>query len=72
MAHVQTHPGYDFSPEEGVKRIKAERTRNEITALSIGMAVIILFGTVVYLSFHGVPAPSTPANANPYMTQPYH
>lgn len=72
MAHVQTHPGYDFSPEEGVKRINAERTRSSMLALSIGVFTVFLFGMAVYFSFRGVPAPESPANAKPYMTEPYH
>ncbi len=72
MAYLQTHPSYDFSVDEAVRRINAARKRESITALAVGILAVIVFGSVIYLSFHNVPAPETPGNAASGIGQPYH
>lgn len=65
MAYAHTNPDYDYSPERAVREIVAQRKRHSIIALGTGILFLVVFGTVVYLSYRDVPAPPTPANGNP-------
>ena len=66
MAHATTH-SHDFTPEEALREIKADRSRRGWTALILfvlsGAAVITGF----YFSYRDVPAPPNPANNAPGM-----
>jgi hypothetical protein len=71
MAHVQAHPGHDFSPEEAVREIQTERKRNSLIALAVGVGLFLLFGVGIYLSYNDTPSPENPANAKPSVAEPY-
>ena len=70
MAHAITH-SHDFTPEEALREIKADRTRRAWIALILfmlsGAAVIASF----YISYRDVPAPENPANNAPNTVDPY-
>jgi fatty acid desaturase len=72
MAHATTSSGFDFTPEEGLHQIQQERTRKSVIAAVIGALATIAVLGAVYLSYRGVPAPATPANAHPVLMEPYH
>lgn len=55
----------DYSPEEAVLKIRADRRRNALVALTLALLGAIGFFVGIYLSYNEVPAPKGPANANP-------
>jgi hypothetical protein len=63
MAHATAHPHFDYSPEEAVHEIKAQRKRNALLVLGGAILAFIGLGSLVYLSYDDVPAPDSPANA---------
>jgi hypothetical protein len=63
MAHASTHSGYDFTPEQAIDKIKAERKRKSALVAAAFVAGALAFGTSVYLAYQDVPAPENPANA---------
>jgi hypothetical protein len=62
----------DYSPEEALRVIKAERTRRSWLALILFVLCGALTVTVFYLSYRDVPAPANPANSAPVVVDPYH
>jgi hypothetical protein len=70
MAHATTH-SHDFTPEQALREIKADRARRSWIALILfvlsGGAVIASF----YFSYRDVPAPANPANNAPGVVEPY-
>jgi hypothetical protein len=71
MAHATTH-AYDYSPEEALQRIKAERkSRSWIAMILFVLSALAVAGSA-YFSYRDVPAPSSPANNAPGLLDPYH
>jgi hypothetical protein len=70
MAHALEH-AHDYSPEQALQRIKSERARRSWTALILFVLAAIGITGSFYLSYRDVPAPSSPANANPTLLDPY-
>jgi hypothetical protein len=71
MAHATTH-AHDYSPEEALRRIKAERTsRSWIAVILFALSAIALAGSF-YLSYLEAPAPASPAKNAPGLLDPYH
>jgi hypothetical protein len=70
MAHSITHDR-DFTVEEALREIKSERARRSWIALILfvlsGAAIVASF----YFSYRDVPAPASPANAEPGLLEPY-
>ena len=70
MAHATTD-SHDFTPEQALREIKADRARRSWIALILfvlsGAAVIASF----YFSYRDVPAPANPANNAPGVADPY-
>lgn len=71
MAHATTHAS-DFSPEEGLREINAERTRRSWIALILFVVSGAAIATGFYFSYRDVPAPQNPANNLPGLLDPYH
>ena len=70
MAHSITH-GHDFTVEEALSAIKSERTRRSWTAVILfGLSAAAVVATF-YFSYRDVPAPASPANAQPALLEPY-
>jgi len=70
MAHSITHDR-DFTVDEALSEIKSERTRRSWIALIL---FVLSAGAIVasfYFSYRGVPAPASPANAQPGLLEPY-
>jgi hypothetical protein len=72
MAHATTHPGYDFTPEEAISEIKAERKRKSLIAGAAFAAGALALAAGAYFSYRDVPAPANPANFRPHLVEPYH
>jgi hypothetical protein len=70
MAHAHSHPGYDFTPEEAIDEIKAERKRKSLIAGAAFLAAGIALVLAVYMSYRDIPAAS-PDNARQQMAEPY-
>jgi hypothetical protein len=71
MAHATTH-AYDYSPEEALRRIKAERaSRSWIAVILFTLSALAVAGSF-YFSYRDVPAPASPANNAPGLLDPYH
>jgi hypothetical protein len=71
MAHATTH-AYDYSPDEALHRIQAERTsRSWIAAILFALAAVGVAGSF-YFSYRDVPAPASPANNTAVIPEPYH
>ena len=68
MAHAHA---YDYSPEEALQRIKAERSRRSWIALILFVLSAVVVSTSFYLAYRDVPAPASPANAEPALLDPY-
>jgi len=68
MAHAHA---YDYSPEEALQRIKAERSRRSWIALILFVLSALAVTASFYLSYRDVPAPASPANAEPVLVDPY-
>jgi hypothetical protein len=62
----------DYSPEEALRVIKAERTRRGWVALILFVLCGALTATAFYLSYRDLPAPATPANGSMLLPDPYH
>jgi len=71
MAHATAHAS-DFSPEEGLREINAERTRRSWIALILFLVSGAAIATGFYFSYRDVPAPQNPANNLPGLLDPYH
>lgn len=69
MAHA-THVS-DFSPEESLREINAERKRRSWIAAALFAASAGAVVTGAYFSYRDVPAPANPANAVPGLLDPY-
>lgn len=70
MAHA-THAD-DYTPEEALREIQAERTRRSWVALFLFLLCGAAALTAFYMSYRDVPAPANPANNSPILTDPYH
>ena len=71
MSHATTH-AYDYTPDEALQQIKAERTRRSwIAAILFALAAIGVAGSF-YFSYRDIPAPASPANNAPGLADPYH
>lgn len=71
MAHATTHAS-DFSPEEGLREINAERTRRSWIAVILFGISSAAIAAGFYFSYRDVPAPANPANNAPGLMDPYH
>lgn len=71
MAHAIAH-AHDYSPEEALQRIKAERSRRSWIALILFVLAAVAITGSFYLSYRDVPAPASPGNAEPVLLDPYH
>ena len=71
MAHATTH-AHDYSPEEALHRIQAERTGRAWIALILFVLSAVAIAGAFYFSYRDVPAPASPANNAPGMPDPYH
>jgi hypothetical protein len=71
MAHATTNT-YDFTPEEALREIKAERTRRSWIALILFVLSGAAIATSFYFSYRDVPAPASPANNAPGLLDPSH
>jgi hypothetical protein len=60
VAHVS-----EFSPEEGLREINAERTRRSWIAAVLFVACAVAVTAGAYFSYRDVPAPANPAHAVP-------
>jgi len=69
MAHAITH-SHDFTPEEALHEIKAERTRRSWVAGVLFLLAGIGIVTAGYLSYRDLPAPASPANNAPARVEP--
>jgi len=72
MGHAITHAYDDYSPEEALHQIQAERSRRSWLALLLFLLCGGAAITAFYLSYRDIPAPNTPANAAPVLLDPYH
>jgi hypothetical protein len=70
MAHAHARSFDDLSPEDAVQEINQERKRKSMIALGLGGLAVVVFGAFVFLAYNDVPAPESPANANPRVVQP--
>lgn len=70
MAHAMAHAP-DYSPEEALRRIKAERSRRSWIALILFVLAAVGVASSFYLSYRDIPAPASPANAEPGLLDPY-
>jgi hypothetical protein len=70
MAHVI--PAHDYSPDEALREINAERSRRSWLALFLFVLCGALTATAFYLSYRDLPAPANPANDTPVVVDPYH
>ncbi|RYZ04003.1 MAG: hypothetical protein EOO73_25445 [Myxococcales bacterium] len=70
MAHA-THVS-DFSPEEGLREINADRTRRSWIAAVLFVVSAAGVAAGAYFSYRDVPAPANPANNAPGLLDPYH
>jgi hypothetical protein len=68
MAHAHT---YDYSPEEALIRIKAERSRRSWVALLLFTLSAAGLALSFYLSYRELPAPASPARSAPGLADPY-
>ena len=68
MAHV-SH-AYDYSPEEALREIKAERSRRAWIALILFVLSAVGIAASFYYSYSGIPAPANPANNAPGLADP--
>jgi hypothetical protein len=71
MADATTH-AHDYSPEEALRRIKAERTSRSWIALILFTLSAVAIAVSFYFSYRDVPAPASPANNAPGLADPYH
>ena len=71
MAHATTH-AYDYSPEEALQRIKAERKTRSWMAVILFALSAVAVASSFYFSYRDVPAPASPANNAPGLLDPYH
>ncbi len=62
MAHTYTPERFD-SPERAIRFILADRSKRGILAVLLGTLATIATLGMVYLVYHDVPAPITPANS---------
>lgn len=67
MAHA-TH-AYDYSPEEALLKIKAERARRSWIALALFTLSALGIAVSFYYSYRDLPAPSSPANNAPGLAE---
>ena len=70
MAHATTH-SHDFTPEEALREIKADRSRRAWIALILFMLSSVAVVASFYLSYRDVPAPESPANNAPAAPESY-
>jgi hypothetical protein len=59
------------SPEEGLRRIKKERTRKSAVAVVLYAAAAVATLGAVYLAYADTPAPANPANERNITLEPY-
>jgi hypothetical protein len=71
MAHAHPHSGYDFTPEEAISEIKAERKRRSWLAAAAFVVGALALAAGAYFSYRDVPAPTNPANFRPQLVEPY-
>jgi hypothetical protein len=71
MANATTQ-AYDYSPEEALRRIKAERTSRSWIALILFTLSALAVAFSFYYSYRDIPAPVSPANNAPGLVDPYH
>ena len=64
MAQANAHE-LDYSPEQALRKIKAERSRRSWIALILFVLATLGVSASFYLSYRDVPAPSSPANNSP-------
>jgi len=69
MAHATTH-SHDFTPEEALREIKADRSRRGWMALILFVLSGAALLTSFYFSYRDVPAPANPANNAPGRAEP--
>lgn len=70
MAFVDTHAGYELSPDQAIQRIRSDRRRDSIMAFTLGFLALLAFYTSIVLAYGDVPEPREPANANPRLGNP--
>ena len=69
MAHAMH--AYDYSPEEALQRIKAERSRRAWIAVALFTLSAVGISVSFYYSYRDLPAPASPANNAPGLSD-YH
>ena len=68
MAHAM-HAD-DYSPEQALQRIKAERSRRSwLAAILFTLSALAIAGSF-YFSYRDLPAPASPANNAPGLAEP--
>ena len=71
MAHASTH-AYDYTPDEALRQIQAERTRRSWIAVILFALSAMAVAAGFYYSYRDIPAPASPANNAPGLADPYH
>lgn len=70
MAHA-SHAD-EYSPEEALQEINAERSRRSWIALILFTLSAFAVAASFYFSYRDIPAPASPANNAPGLADPYH